>query len=85
MVRFWGLVGLVLLAGCKTEEIQTVQYYLDNEDARQERLEKCDRQHGSFDDANCVNARQAQETALYISTGELWQDQLDALEATPSE
>lgn len=79
------LLGVVLLSGCKTEEVQTVQYYLENDNERLERLETCEVQDRADDDANCVNARAAQSQLKITDTKSDWQRQIEAEQPAPTE
>nr|WP_319247223.1 EexN family lipoprotein [uncultured Celeribacter sp.] len=53
--------ALVALSACKDDvkEAQTVQYYVDHPEARQEMIDVCEVKDGSELDADCVNARDA--------------------------
>ena len=75
----------VLLSACRSEDTQTVQFYLDNEDARAERLATCEVQDRADEDANCVNARRALTQAKTLETKKMWEDQLEALQPDTTE
>lgn len=60
---FTALAGAALLsglAGCKEEEKHPVAFFVDNPAERVRRLADCELQDRSADDANCVNAREAE-------------------------
>ena len=66
MVKFASSAALLLvsltISGCKDEEPnRTVDYYLNNADARIETLAKCETMDGASLEANCVNAQKASE------------------------
>ncbi|AXQ96346.1 EexN family lipoprotein (plasmid) [Cereibacter azotoformans] len=51
------------LAGCKEEEKHPVAFFVENPAERAQRLADCELQDRSADDANCVNAREAERQA----------------------
>lgn len=54
------------LVACNSEETMTVDYYLANPDARQEKLVQCANNPGDKAiEANCVNAKEAQHKSLF--------------------
>lgn len=56
----FAVILVVVVAGCKAEEVQPVSYYENNPQALEDRLQKCELQNNSAADGNCVNANQAQ-------------------------
>ena len=66
------LLAALMLASCdskqdvsKTALVHDVQYYLDNPDARNETITKCNNNPGEFDNtSDCVNAYEASEQAM---------------------
>lgn len=85
MYRVSLLIVGVLLAGCQEEEIHTVQYYVDNEAERIERIEKCEVQDRSDDDANCVNARKAMTLAASKAAKDAWEAEIPKSQSTATE
>jgi PBP1b-binding outer membrane lipoprotein LpoB len=64
-----------LLMGCGKEEHNTVQYYIENPDARNNKISECD--NGAIDRSSpsCVNARTAKAKAFMkknLGVGEHW-------------
>ena len=55
-----GVVTTVILACTPKAEPHTVDFYVDNKEARLARLKECENNAGSLkDDADCINAKQA--------------------------
>lgn len=64
-LRILGVLPLgLLLAGCFEEEEpnHTVQYFLDNPEARAEMMNKCEVMDDALSDANCLNASAATQS-----------------------
>lgn len=64
------LVAAAFVAGCQEDENQTVEYFSENPDARAEMLESCEVSDRAFEDANCVNAEQAELEGLHEKESE---------------
>ncbi|WP_216825762.1 EexN family lipoprotein [Ruegeria sp. EL01] len=57
------LTAALMLSACKEEEPNhTVQYFLDNADARAEMMAECEVMDDAISDANCRNASAAAQT-----------------------
>jgi hypothetical protein len=55
-----GIVTTVILACTPKSEPKTVDYYVDNKEARLVRLKECENNLGTLkDDPDCLNAKQA--------------------------
>jgi len=53
-------VTTLILACTPKADPHSVEYYLDNKDARLQRIKECDNNPGTLkDDPDCINARQA--------------------------
>jgi hypothetical protein len=53
-------VTTLILACTPKADPHSVEYYLDNKDARLQRIKECDNNPGALkDDPDCINARQA--------------------------
>ncbi|UWQ77470.1 EexN family lipoprotein [Leisingera sp. M658] len=73
------LAAGLLLTACQEEEPNhTVQYFLDNPQARQEMLAKCEVTDNAISDANCINADTA---ARSVARDERRQRQKDAVQS----
>ena len=58
----------LLLAACKTEETMTVEYFMNNDEARVQKLTQCSNNPGDTAiEANCVNAREAEHKSIFNS------------------
>ncbi|WP_240989519.1 EexN family lipoprotein [Salipiger mangrovisoli] len=57
------LIAGAALTGCKEEENQTVEYFSADPAARAEMLESCEVSDRAAEDANCVNADDAERAA----------------------
>lgn len=56
----------LLLVACNEEETKTVDFYLANADAREQKLIQCANNPGdSAIQANCINAKEAQHKSLF--------------------
>lgn len=79
-LRISGILSVgLLLAACQEEEPNhTVQYFLDNPQARQEMLAKCEITDNAISDANCLNADAA---ARSVASEERRQRQKDAVQS----
>lgn len=64
------------LSACKQDEVFTVQYYQENPIKRAERLAECELTNAADQNANCVNAREAELLAKIDDTQQLWRDQI---------
>lgn len=84
MYRVSFLIVSVLLSGCQ-EEKRSVQYYLDNEAPRTERLEACELQDRADEDANCVNARSALTLAASKAAQESWEAEIESSQPAQTE
>lgn len=60
-VALMAFVG-ALVVGC-SQEVKTVDFYVENADARKEMLKDCETRQGSHQDKNCMNASQAHQKA----------------------
>lgn len=55
-----------LLVACKSEKTMTVDYYLANPDAREQKLIECANNPGEKAiQANCINAKEAQHKSIF--------------------
>jgi hypothetical protein len=81
-LRALGVLPLgLLLAGCFEEEEpnHTVQYFLDNPEARAEMMEKCEVMDDALTDANCLNASAATQSAAREENQKRQQDAVKSL------
>lgn len=54
--------SVFVITAC-SEEIKTIDWYLENQAERENTLKKCEVTQGSKEDQNCINARKAQYKA----------------------
>lgn len=59
-IKSFAIIALLAVSACKEEENRTVEFYLQNADARAEVLAKCEVTDGSVLEANCKNAQEAE-------------------------
>ncbi len=59
-IKSYAIIALLAVSACKEEENRTVEFYLQNADARAEVLAKCEVTDGSVLEANCKNAQEAE-------------------------
>lgn len=78
------IVVSIVISGCQSEEVHSVQYYVNNKSQRTERMETCELQDRADEDANCVNAQKALFQAKSNETKSFWENQLKT-QPTPAE
>lgn len=55
------LISTIVLIGCSQDEpIRTVNYYIQNEDERKNKLAYCNESSNRRTETNCINAQDAQ-------------------------
>lgn len=66
MKLIYVIAACLLLAACKTEETMSVEYYIDNDEARTQKLMECANNPGDTAiEANCINAREAEHKSIF--------------------
>lgn len=84
MYRVSILIVSVLLSGCQEEEVHTVEYFVNNEAQRTERMATCELQDRADEDANCANARSAMTLAASKAAQEAWEAEIESTQPAPT-